>query len=159
MPQENQKLTDKQRRFVEEYLVSHDASKAARAAGYSEKMAGRMGYQLKRKPEVAAEIERRDKAVAERAGLNAEYVRKMWADIIATCSQKVAATGAGGEPLLTDDGQPAYKMLDAITARNTLKDVADHLQMFEKPEEEKNADDGTGVMLSPGMKTPEEWDA
>lgn len=159
MPQRKQKLTDKQRRFIEEYVVTHDASKAARAAGYSEKTAGVKGYQLKQNPVIAEEIARRDKAVTEQAGLSAEYVRKMWSEIIATCAQKVAAVGAGGEPLLTDGGQPAYKMLDAITARNTLKDVADHLRMFEQPEDEKKADDGTGVMLAPSVKSPEEWNA
>lgn len=40
------RLTDKQKRFVEEYLVDLNATKAAKRAGYSEKTADRIGPEL-----------------------------------------------------------------------------------------------------------------
>jgi len=49
-------LTDKERRFVEEYLVDPNAAKAAARAGFSERTARQIGYELIRKPHVAAAI-------------------------------------------------------------------------------------------------------
>lgn len=46
------KLTDKQARFVEEYLVDHNATQAAIRAGYTKKNADTMACQLLRKTQV-----------------------------------------------------------------------------------------------------------
>lgn len=52
------KLTLKQQRFIEEYLVDGNATRAAIAAGYSKKTAYSIGEENLRKPEIKAEIER-----------------------------------------------------------------------------------------------------
>ena len=39
------RLTDKQKRFVEEYLVDLNATEAAKRAGYSEKTAYSIGFE------------------------------------------------------------------------------------------------------------------
>ena len=52
------KLTAKQQRFIEEYLVSFNATDAAIKAGYSEKTAYSIGNENLSKPEIKAEIER-----------------------------------------------------------------------------------------------------
>jgi phage terminase small subunit len=50
-------LTPKERKFVREYCTNgFNATKAARAAGYSRKTARQTGYELKRKPAIAAAI-------------------------------------------------------------------------------------------------------
>lgn len=49
-------LNDKQRAFVDHYLISRNASKAARLAGYSDKTAGQQGYRLLQSPAVQAAI-------------------------------------------------------------------------------------------------------
>lgn len=51
------KLTPKQRQFVQEYLVDLNATAAARRAGYSEKTADRIGPELLGKPWVSAAIQ------------------------------------------------------------------------------------------------------
>lgn len=51
------KLTPKQRRFVQEYLIDLNATAAARRSGYSEKTADRIGPELLGKPCVLAEIQ------------------------------------------------------------------------------------------------------
>lgn len=53
------KLTDKQRAFINGYLVSWNATKAAIEAGYSAKTAYAIGDNLLRKIEIRAEINRR----------------------------------------------------------------------------------------------------
>ena len=49
--------------FIEEYLITWNASEAARRAGYSEKSSRVIGHENLTKPDIAAEIDRR---VAER---------------------------------------------------------------------------------------------
>ena len=50
------KLTPRQSRFVDEYLVDLNATQAAIRAGYSEKTAGRIGPQLSKERELMPEI-------------------------------------------------------------------------------------------------------
>lgn len=57
-------LTDKQKRFVEEYLVDLNATRAAIAAGYSEKTAHSIGHENLKKPDIDEAIQ---KAMAERS--------------------------------------------------------------------------------------------
>ena len=52
------KLTPKQAAFVAEYLISLNASEAARKAGYSPKTAAETGYENLRKPHIAAAIQK-----------------------------------------------------------------------------------------------------
>ena len=51
------KLTEKQKRFVQEYLVDLNATAAAKRAGYSEKSASRIAVELLNKTQVYAEIQ------------------------------------------------------------------------------------------------------
>lgn len=50
-------LTDKQKRFVEEYLIDLNATQAAIRAGYSKNRASELGYQLLQKTTVQQAIE------------------------------------------------------------------------------------------------------
>lgn len=52
------KLTNKQRRFVDEYLKDFNATQAAIRAGYSQKSAALIGCENIRKPNIEAEISR-----------------------------------------------------------------------------------------------------
>lgn len=68
------KLTEKQKRFVEEYLIDLNATQAAIRAGYAINRASEQGHQLLQKTTVSAEIE---KALAERSrrtGINQDRV-------------------------------------------------------------------------------------
>lgn len=58
------RFTNKQELFVQEYLIDFNASRAARAAGYSEKTAGVMGHTLLKNPKIQQAIR---KAMDERA--------------------------------------------------------------------------------------------
>lgn len=68
------KLTKKQQRFVEEYLIDLNATQAAIRAGYSTLTAEQIGHQLLQKTSVSNEIA---KAMAERSrrtGINQDRV-------------------------------------------------------------------------------------
>lgn len=58
------RLTAKQKRFIEEYLIDLNATQAAIRAGYSPKTAYSIGEENLKKPEVKVAI---DKAMAERS--------------------------------------------------------------------------------------------
>lgn len=51
-------FTPKQQTFINEYLKCFNATKAALAAGYSDKTAYSIGHENLKKPEIASEIER-----------------------------------------------------------------------------------------------------
>ena len=59
-------LSDKQKLFVERYLISLNATKAAKEAGYSEKTAYRIGFENLKKPQIAELIEQKRKEARKR---------------------------------------------------------------------------------------------
>ena len=65
------KLTQKQRRFIDEYIISGNATQAAIKAGYSKKTARKIGQENLTKPDIKAAIEKR----------NAEIQSKKTADM------------------------------------------------------------------------------
>lgn len=65
-------LTDKQKLFVQEYLVDLNATKAALRAGYSPKTAKDQGPQLLRKTHIQDEIARQMAIRSRKCGINAE---------------------------------------------------------------------------------------
>ncbi|MFI5399116.1 MAG: terminase small subunit [Candidatus Binatia bacterium] len=67
-------LTPKQQRFVEEYLVDLNATRAARAAGYSGKNADKIGSQLLGKTRVQAAIQAGRQELAARSGWTRERI-------------------------------------------------------------------------------------
>lgn len=72
-------LTDLQSRFVDEYLIDLNATKAAVRAGYSEKSAAEIGYENLIKPQVAEEIQRRKQERQNRTEITADLVlREVW---------------------------------------------------------------------------------
>ena len=66
----SRKLTPKQERFVQEYLIDLNATQAAIRAGYSAKTAEQQGYQLLQKPSVQAAIAARQKEREQRTAVN-----------------------------------------------------------------------------------------
>lgn len=67
-------LTDKQRRFVEEYVVDFNATQAAKRAGYSVRSAHDTGRENLRKPEIQAAIAARANRLAQKAEITAQRV-------------------------------------------------------------------------------------
>jgi phage terminase small subunit len=67
-------LTAKQLRFVAEYLVDLNATRAAIRAGYSPKTAGVIGYENLKKPQIAAVIAKAQAQLAERTEVTIETV-------------------------------------------------------------------------------------
>lgn len=100
-------LTDKQRRFVDEYLVDLNATQAAIRAGYSSKTANRIGAENLSKPDIQREIQKRQKELSEKTNITQERVLREYAKIAFFDPRK----------LFQDNGQPKdITMLDDDTA-------------------------------------------
>lgn len=67
-------LTDKQQRFVDEYMVDLNATQAAIRAGYSPDTAGAIGHENLKKPEIQSALAAARKSQQERTGVNADRV-------------------------------------------------------------------------------------
>lgn len=68
------KLTAKQERFCEEYLIDLNATKAAIRAGYSVESAGSIGSENLTKPEIRARVESAMAERSRRTGITADRV-------------------------------------------------------------------------------------
>ena len=72
-------LTEKQRRFVEEYLVDLNATQAAIRAGYSQDTAGSIGHENLKKPEIQLALQQARLAQQKRTAITADgALREAW---------------------------------------------------------------------------------
>jgi phage terminase small subunit len=93
-------LTQKQRRFVEEYLVDLNATQAAIRAGYSPNAAAEQGYENLIKPHVAAEIAKLRKEQSERTKVSADQVIEHLERIALYNPMDYIRIGENGDPWL-----------------------------------------------------------
>lgn len=68
------KLTPKQQRFVEEYLLDLNASAAARRAGYSERTADAIGRENLGKPTIAAAVAAAQQERSKRTQIDSDWL-------------------------------------------------------------------------------------
>lgn len=68
------KLNERQKRFVQEYLVDLNATAAAKRAGYSEKTAYSMGQRLLKKVEIQTAIQKRQEKLQGKLEITQERV-------------------------------------------------------------------------------------
>lgn len=97
------KLTDKQARFVEEYLVDLNATQAAIRAGYSERTAQQMGAENLSKPVVAEAVQQAQKARSERTEITQDRVLNELAKIGFADIRKVMKWGNTELRVIDDD--------------------------------------------------------
>lgn len=101
------RLTPKQARFVEEYLTDLNATQAAIRAGYSQKMAGRIGFQLLEKTGIQTAIQASQLERSARTGITADRVVKEIARVaFSNLSDVMEWTPAGIEVKRSDEIAP-----------------------------------------------------
>lgn len=76
------KLTIKQKRFADEYIISGNATQSAIKAGYAEKAAYQMGAENLKKPQIKAYIEERLKQIDDRQIAKQEEVLKYLTSVV-----------------------------------------------------------------------------
>ena len=151
----SKELTDKQRRFIEEYLVSFNGTKAAVKAGYNDKNANRQAYNLLQNPLIQEELKKAKADLSERTKINQEKIINELAAIAffdMTKAVKVVKKGKGyavefnPTESLDEEQRSAISMIRknkfGIEIRahdkiNALKLLGEYLGLFEH-----NDDDG-----------------
>lgn len=98
MPKPKDGLTDKQKLFVDEYLIDQNATQACIRAGYSQKTANRIGPELLGKTCVAAAIA----AAQEKRALRTQIDQ----DWVLTRLEKVYNRSMEAEPVIDRFGEP-----------------------------------------------------
>ena len=116
MPRPDHILTDRERRFVEEYLVDLNKTQAAIRSGYSARTVRSFVARVTKRPRVRAAIEQAMAERARRVEVDQDRVVQM------------LATAAFGNPrtLFDADGEllPMHKLSDAVTALAADLDIA-----------------------------------
>lgn len=134
------RLTNKQARFVEEYLVDLNATQAAIRAGYSQKTAGWIGNQLLTKTHISECVQAAMQARSEKTGVTAERVIKELERIAFADPRSIMSWGPGGVVMrdsseLTDDEAAVVAEVaesSTETSRNLKVKLACKLGALEK---------------------------
>ena len=92
-------VTDKQKRFCDEYLIDLNATQAAIRAGYSKKTAYSIGVENLKKPEIKSYIDEQLKKMQDESIAKADEVLRYFTAVMRgeSRSQVVIATPCGAE--------------------------------------------------------------
>ena len=112
------KLTQKQRRFIDEYIISGNATQAAIKAGYSKKTAAVTATENLRKPNIKAEIEKRNAEIqSEKTGDMTEVMEYLTSVMRGEQTESVA-TSKGVFPGVEVSAKDRIKAAELIGKRN-----------------------------------------
>lgn len=135
-------LTDKQKRFCDEYLIDLNATQAAIRAGYSEKTAYRTGADNLRKPQIEEYIAKRQKELSRSTEITQERVIKELALIAfsnnadyAHVVEKKMQVEAGGAlvDVLDKDGKPVmYRTVEPVLTEELTEEQKRALAVIKK---------------------------
>lgn len=120
-------LNNRQQTFVLEYVVDFNATRAAKAAGYSEKTATPQAARLLTNVKVQAAIQKAMKKKAERVELSADWVLKMLIDNAERAMQATQVYDREGEPT----GEYTYQ---GAVANKALELLGKHVGLFRDDE-------------------------
>lgn len=119
---EMKKTTDKQKRFLREYLKDHNATQAAIRAGYAEKGATAQGSYLLTYPHLQHELQRLKKIRNDALQIDANWVLKKLIEVHERCMQK--------EPVFNkDDERTGEYKFDATNANKALDLIGKHVNI------------------------------
>ena len=123
------KLTPKQQRFVEEYLVDLNATQAAIRAGYSARTANEQAARLLAKASVSQAIASAKAERSARVAVSADYVLNNLVEIVERSMQRAPVVDMKGNHVTDEDGRFVWRF-DAKAANRALELLGKHLGMF-----------------------------
>lgn len=139
------RLTDKQRKFCDEYLIDLNATQAAIRAGYSEKTAYRTGADNLRKPQIEEYIAKRQKELSRSTEITQERVIKELAliafsnnaDYAHVVEKKMKAEVDGAlVDVLDEDGKPVmYRTVEPVLTEELTEEQKRALAVIKKGRE------------------------
>lgn len=109
----SKKLTKKQEKFVDEYIISGNATEAARKAGYSPKTCYSIGFENLRKPEIINALQEREAQIKDARIAKQDEVLAYLSSIV---------RGEETEKVLIGVGKGAQKITDMdVSAKDRIK--------------------------------------
>lgn len=143
----DKKLTAKQKRFVEEYMIDFNATQAAIRAGYSKKTAREIGKQNLTKLYIQEEIKKLKDKLTEKAEIDAQWVLDNFVELSQRCMQKVPVMEkVDGELIPTGEWK-----FDSAGANKALENVGKMIGVYIEKTENKN-DNKITIELSEQLK-------
>ena len=144
---EDIKLTKKQEMFCREYIIDFNATRAALAAGYSEKSAYQIGSENLNKVEIQAFLSELMQARNERVKIDADYVLKQAVKLHERCMQEVKPLIKGGEHQTDEDGNLLF-VFDSMGAKASLELIGKHTDVNAFKERIDHTSNGKDIMQS-----------
>lgn len=136
------KLTPKQERFIDEYLVDLNATKASVRAGYSKHTAQRIGSENLSKPLVAEAIAARRMALSAKTEISQTWVLSKLKSVAERCMQE--------EEVIDRHGIPTGEFVFQHNGANkALELIGRHLGMFDVGGRTPGEDDATAINEPP----------
>lgn len=124
------KLTGKQERFCQEYIVDYNATKAAKRAGFSEKSASTIGFKQLAKVAVQKRIGQLQESQEKRTQINADMIlARIWE--IANINLADAYNDDGSLKKIKDMPEEIQR---AISGIKTYKDFLEGVEVGETKE-------------------------
>ena len=126
----NAKLTPKQQRFVEEYLIDLNATKSAIRAGYSRNCAGQIGQENLQKPVIAAAVAKAKRERSEATKIDSNWVLRQAVELHRRCMQEIrpVRNPKTGKQLHDDDGNALFTF-NAAAANRALELIGKHVDV------------------------------
>lgn len=129
------RLTDKQRRFCEEYMVDNNGTQAAIRAGFAKESAKQTAHRFKKHKVVQEYIEYLMDQAARRNDVSVDYVLSNLKEVAQRCLQ--------AEPVLDREGNHTGEYrFDSSGANKALELIGKHLKMFTDKVEATGKDGG-----------------
>ena len=121
-----QRLTAKQARFVQEYMIDLNATAAAGRAGYSDPNYGR---QLITEPNVSEAIRSRFAEQEQETKITARYVLEGLKEVAERCMQRAPVLNRKGEQIQDEEGRNVWAF-DSAGANRSFELLGKHLGLF-----------------------------
>ena len=112
------KLTQKQRRFIDEYIISGNATQAAIKAGYSKKTAAVTATENLRKPNIKAEIQARNAEIQSEKTADMTEVMEYLTSVMRGEQTESVATSKGVFSGVEVSAKDRIKAAELIGKRN-----------------------------------------
>jgi phage terminase small subunit len=138
-------MTPKEQRFVQEFVIEPNATRAAREAGY--KSPDKLGHQVMQRPRIRAAIAQAMEARSKRLEINSDLVLRRLNEIYLRVTQEIkpALNSKTGKPLHDDSGNRLYTF-NAGAALKALELMGKHVNVSAF-EDRVSVDIGPGELL------------
>ena len=111
-----QKLTAKQQRFVEEFIVDWNGTQAAIRAGYSEKTARSIACEMLTKPYIQSALSAKKQEISKETGVTIDYIVEKLNKNLARAMEEEEVTDSEGNSIgvFKYDGSVANKAIELL---------------------------------------------